>query len=667
MRCWIPLTDTEYVGTKVLVAHGSTRALKQAVQELQLAGCDVIATPDGGDAFARFFEDQPAAVICSANLPSLSGINFARMVRAQAPDTQVVILSKESIYDVPPGAFVLGEPLSIADLRRILPGLFPGTGDGPISADLQAPVFVQAVLRRFERDSDLLTALDDEGIRELAEVAEHRSCVEGDQIIRQGDAGDGFYLVVEGQVRVTLAERDDAQVARIGPGGFFGEMSLLNEQPRSASVWSIGPSTLLFFDKALVLPLLTTYPRVREVLSGVALKRTEDNLWSVLFDESEVDQTLADLEQSLQAPLPPSTEPQQAPTTARVVERGETLPVNDHSEPEPEITYENPEPEAPLIEEPSPEELAEAAEAEAARKRMHEDATREFAALGYDAEPQPHEDTPPEDTSRDVDVSQQMDALPRPPPRSSVPAFAFGTGLGFGIGLAAAVFLVPMLAPSGPSEPVVTQTGTPPIGSVTPEGDTSIEADDDEPDGDPDPDTDSGANLIPGENAEESSGEPNAAADTPNEPGLVPQPGPDEKLAAIPGFTVEERELTPEQDALRKSLRKRMFNAASSQAWNLVIRQGERLRKELRLDWEAQLKLAEAQRKTGAREAAIATYRHFVATYPTNFNAGNARFWLAELYLERGDRERAKRLYGRVVADDRSDFSANAKRRLEEL
>ncbi|MEO1170566.1 MAG: cyclic nucleotide-binding domain-containing protein, partial [Myxococcota bacterium] len=523
MRSRIRLTDTEYVGTKVLVAHGSTRALKHAVQELQLAGCDVIATPDGGDAFARFFEDQPTAVICSANLPSLSGINFARMVRAQAPDTQVVILSKESIYDVPAGAFVLGEPLAMADLRRVLPALFPGTGDTPSAADLQAPVFVQAVLRRFERDSDLLKALDDEGIRDISEVAEHRNISEGEQIIRQGDSGDGFYLVVEGQVRVTLAERDDAQVARIGPGGFFGEMSLLNDQPRSASVWSIGPTTLLFFDKSRVLPLLDIYPRVREVLSGVALKRTEDNLWSVLFDESEVDQTLAELEQSLRAPLP-TTAPQQALTTARVVERGEVLPANDYSEPEPEITYE--------VSEPTAEELARAAAEEADRKKRHEDATREFAAMVPD-EPEPEPEPPREDES------QQLEALPRPASTgSSVPAFALGTGIGFGIGLAAAVVLVPMLVPSEPDTPVVTaprrEEPSEPADAPTPEPALS-----------PTPE------IAPEEPTE------------PSEPEVVAQPAAleDTTVASpIPGFTVEERELTAEQDAQRKVIRKRLFS-----------------------------------------------------------------------------------------------------------
>ncbi|MEO0811983.1 MAG: cyclic nucleotide-binding domain-containing protein, partial [Myxococcota bacterium] len=483
----------------VLVAHGSTRALKKAVQELQLAGCDVIATPDGGDAFARFFEDAPAAVICSANLPSLSGINFARMVRSQSPETQVVILAQESIYDVPSGAFVLGEPLHIEELRRILPALFPGQSDTSSEAELQTPVFVQAVLRRFERDSDLLKAFDDAGIRDLSDIAQHMNFEDGERIIAQGEPGDSFYLVVEGQVRVTLAERDDAQVARIGPGGFFGEMSMLSDQPRSASVWSVGHSTLLYFAKEDVSPLLGRYPRVREVLSGVALKRTEDNLWSVLFEESEVDETLAELESSLTQGAPPAPEAAQAPTTARVVERGEALPQNDHSAAKvPETPFDRDQSRRSFEEDfaqdeagseidelarygagiesndgsnsaPNENDVAQSQEEDTLEKRRrHEDVTASFPALGS-VEDTDHEtfhgdDEAPREAAerkrrhehptvevaayRREDVSLETPALDRAraPKRSSALPFIGGAGLGFAVGLAAALFVLPAMS-----------------------------------------------------------------------------------------------------------------------------------------------------------------------------------------------------------------------------
>lgn len=717
------------LGTKVLVAHGSTRALKQAVQELQLAGCDVIATPDGGDAFARFFEDAPAAVICSANLPSLSGINFARMVRSQSPETQVVILAKESIYDVPNGAFVLGEPLHIDELRRILPGLFPHRPGDPGAGDLETPVFVQAVLRRFARDSDMLKAFDDDGIRDLADIAQHMGFDDGERIIAQGEPGDSFYLVVEGQVRVTLAERDDAQVARIGPGGFFGEMAMLSDQPRSASVWSVGRSTLLYFAKEDVSPLLDRYPRVREVLSGVALKRTEDNLWSVLFEESEVDQTLADLESSLTQPPsdPDAVEPMsQAPTTARVVERGETLPQNDYS-PLPSTPFDEPgRPTTPVgaggadfahesTTEMSLEELAAygATESppahldEAARRRRHEDVTASFAALSDDTDHDAfHEeelkrrqrlhDSPtlevaayrPEDApKRPEDISQEAVALPRPSRRTGGPLpFLGGAAVGFAIGVASAVALMPVWQAEDNEERAQRDVPADPAGDRRPGAATAPDAAamrDEDGDETSDEDGTVASGAGPDEASATDDGTPEASpeppgsetgADTETDAGRAEDgadgedgdPEPDGVEASIPVFSTEERELTAAQDEERKVYRKRMFSAISRKAWPLAVRLGTKLRDDYRLDWEAELKLAEALRLSGQGVEAIAVYRHFIQEYPTNLYADNARYWLGELYLERGDSERAKRLFARVASGS-DEVADNAKKRLAEL
>lgn len=55
----------------------------------------------------------------------------------------------------------------------------------------------------------------------------------GAVIVRQGDPGVGFFLITEGLVEVT---HDDHHVRNMGPGEFFGEMALIEERPRSATV-----------------------------------------------------------------------------------------------------------------------------------------------------------------------------------------------------------------------------------------------------------------------------------------------------------------------------------------------------------------------------------------------------------------------------------------------
>ncbi len=298
---------------KVLIAHGNIHALKNAVSELHAAGFEVSATPDGGDAFARFFEERPDIVICSTELPSLAGANIARMVHSQSPETAVVLLTTGAHPEPPPeGVAVLQDPLSLPALREALPQFAFDTLSPPEpEKEDDAPatpvkVFVQAVLKRFQRDNRALSVLDEHGILRMAAIAENRAFEARAVVIRQGDDGDGFYLVVEGQVRVTLAEKGDKEVARIEAGGFFGEMALLSDTKRSASVATVGPTTLLWFDKQKFLPLLNEYPTMREVLSGVALKRTEENLWRVLFDDEEVQRSLAQLDTRAPGEAPPA-------------------------------------------------------------------------------------------------------------------------------------------------------------------------------------------------------------------------------------------------------------------------------------------------------------------------------------------------------------------------
>lgn len=127
-----------------------------------------------------------------------------------------------------------------------------------------------------DRRSELLAAcplfrgIDASGLAGLADVATAVDFPAGHVIARQGEIGTGFFVVVEGTVRVV---RDGEVIARLGAGEFFGELSVLDRMPRNASVLAETATTCLAlaswdFEKVLMdQPALTLH-----ILRGVATR-----------------------------------------------------------------------------------------------------------------------------------------------------------------------------------------------------------------------------------------------------------------------------------------------------------------------------------------------------------------------------------------------------------
>lgn len=88
----------------------------------------------------------------------------------------------------------------------------------------------------------LFTGIDPEGLQALADKAAQIDFPAGHVIARQGEIGTGFFLVIDGEVRVV---RDGDELARLGPGDFFGEMSVIDGLPRVAGVVTSSPTRCL--------------------------------------------------------------------------------------------------------------------------------------------------------------------------------------------------------------------------------------------------------------------------------------------------------------------------------------------------------------------------------------------------------------------------------------
>ncbi|MDP9242622.1 MAG: MFS transporter [Actinomycetota bacterium] len=93
----------------------------------------------------------------------------------------------------------------------------------------------------------------------------------GDVIIRQGDAGDRFYVVVEGEAEVRT---DGRFTATLGSGSYFGEIALLKDVPRTATVAARSAMRLLALERAPFLEAVTGHPRSIEAADEVVRART---------------------------------------------------------------------------------------------------------------------------------------------------------------------------------------------------------------------------------------------------------------------------------------------------------------------------------------------------------------------------------------------------------
>jgi CRP-like cAMP-binding protein len=88
----------------------------------------------------------------------------------------------------------------------------------------------------------LFRGLDPAQLAAVASMATEVDFPANRLIARQGEIGTGFFIVVSGEVRVS---RDGKAIATLGPGEFFGELSVLDRQPRIAQVMTTMPTRCL--------------------------------------------------------------------------------------------------------------------------------------------------------------------------------------------------------------------------------------------------------------------------------------------------------------------------------------------------------------------------------------------------------------------------------------
>jgi len=238
-----------------------------------------------GDATASFREQRTSrAEILAAN-PIFAGLSPEEISRAAAAFTELEFADGERIVrEGNPGdrfyVIASGEvevtKLGEDGRPRLLAALGPGdyfgeiallkdvprtatcSARGPVRAlALERAAFDRMVRDRFEllgkvetaasltamvRRMPLFAEFSPADQAALIRAFETRSFADGELIIRQGDRGDEFFIIESGRVEITVASDggEEKKVAEIGQGEYFGEIALVEDRPRSASVRAMG-------------------------------------------------------------------------------------------------------------------------------------------------------------------------------------------------------------------------------------------------------------------------------------------------------------------------------------------------------------------------------------------------------------------------------------------
>ncbi|MGH9127095.1 MAG: cyclic nucleotide-binding domain-containing protein [Acidimicrobiales bacterium] len=113
---------------------------------------------------------------------------------------------------------------------------------------IDQPISLDAVIG-FLVTSPMFAALDAEERAEVVHIMEIQRLQPGEEVFHEGDAGDAWYVVFEGQVEVmaALASGGERRLTMLAVGAGFGEMALLDGAPRSATVRAVSPVTLFGF------------------------------------------------------------------------------------------------------------------------------------------------------------------------------------------------------------------------------------------------------------------------------------------------------------------------------------------------------------------------------------------------------------------------------------
>lgn len=154
----------------------------------------------------------------------------------------------------------------------------------PLPAEISITKDARWILRRVE----IFCAVEDHEIEAIAAKAQCHELAAGEIVVRQGDPGDSLYFVMEGLLDVTIEQPDKAalRVNRLLQSQYFGEMSLLTSDPRSATITTSTSAVIYEVAKRVIEPILLARPKVTHELAQTVAMRQLQNQTTLALDKS---------------------------------------------------------------------------------------------------------------------------------------------------------------------------------------------------------------------------------------------------------------------------------------------------------------------------------------------------------------------------------------------
>ena len=128
------------------------------------------------------------------------------------------------------------------------------------------------------RGIPLFQDLSDADLILIEELAVEKQVPKGTVVMVEGTIGDSLFAITSGRVKVFMGDEDGREIILkiLGPGDFFGEMSMIDSQPRSASVAALEPSTFKVLSHEAFEQCVERAPRIATMVMQALAKRLRD-------------------------------------------------------------------------------------------------------------------------------------------------------------------------------------------------------------------------------------------------------------------------------------------------------------------------------------------------------------------------------------------------------